>query len=121
MREVFFTQDSISSKFSDGRVFTALIDGLRQGIIDTLRDSFLTLDAVQVSGRLYSLANRRLYCLKEYQKTVNSVVRVRLRVTCNKDPMIERFLRSFTTNDYGLSVRRRAPPRVPVVMPLVLP
>mmetsp|Transcript_78930 Transcript_78930/g.255027 ORF Transcript_78930/g.255027 Transcript_78930/m.255027 type:complete len:135 (+) Transcript_78930:331-735(+) len=54
--------------------------------------------------------NRRLWCLYQYQQMVDTMVMVRLRVTRTKDPTLRQFLRAFTTNDCGHSVRRRAPP-----------
>jgi len=117
VRDVLFTQDSIGSRFTDGRTFEDLIEGLQSGAIVPLSAGFLTLTAVNVDGKNFCMNNRRLWCLQEYQKTVNKTVCVRLRITKNKDPEIDKFLRHYTTIDSGGSVRRRAPPRVEKMPP----
>jgi len=110
VREVRFTQDSIAHSFSDGRSLEALIEALQQGYILPLSVGFLVLDAVEVDRNVFCMNNRRLWCLYQYQQMVDTMVMVRLRVTRTKDPTLRQFLRAFTTNDCGHSVRRRAPP-----------
>lgn len=110
MREVRFTQDSIANEFSDGRSLEALVEALQQGSILPLSVDFLVLDAVEVDRNVFCMNNRRLWCLYQYQKVVDTMVMVCLRVTRTKDPMLRQFLRAFTTNDCGHSIRRRAPP-----------
>jgi len=106
---VLFTHDCIAGQFGDGKTFPPLIEGLQKGEINSLCHDFLVLNAVEVDGKLYSLDNRRLYCLKEYQKLQkDQVVSVRLKVTRNTDPAIAMFLQKLTTNNGGYSVRVRS-------------
>lgn len=105
--DVRFTQDSIQSKFTDGHTFEELIDGLVAGTFVVTREAWLSLEAVEVNGFVWALDNRRLYCLKEFQKKCTSTVMVRLRVTRNKDPQIKDFLNKLTTENGGQSVRVR--------------
>jgi len=105
---VGFTHDSISPQFRDGRTFEALLEGLEQGKVNPLRDSFLTLNAFSVRNEYKCMNNRRLYCLKTYQEKVEHEVKVKLRVTCPKGKYL-RFLNGYTTRNNGETVTVRWP------------
>eukprot|EP00438_Fugacium_kawagutii_P010921 Skav211532 [mRNA] locus=scaffold352:395678:402022:- [translate_table: standard] len=63
-----YSQWSISSSFSDGKSFQRLIDQLNAGELNPLNEAFLCLDAFILDGKIHSVDNRRLYCLKIHQQ-----------------------------------------------------
>lgn len=74
--EIRFCQRSMKRRFQDGRSLEELIRSLMAGRIDPLEAGFLKLTVVEKKDEnkrlaLFSKDNRRLYCLKEYQKRIN--------------------------------------------------
>ena len=61
-----------TSRFSDGKRFDVLIEQLRKGAVDPMRDKFLQLEGVKIDNKYYSLNNRRLYCLRQYQASLDA-------------------------------------------------
>ena len=74
---------------------------LLDGTVDPMRDEFLLLESVKVDNKLYCLNNRRLKCLWDYQQLVQHEVKVRLKVTKFKNPILQKFLRSYTSSHRG--------------------
>lgn len=112
VRDVIFTQDSIGSTFADGRQFEELIKQLHNGEVDPLKRPFMCLEAVKFDGQIRSLDNRRLYCLKEYQKQVSHEVKVRLQVSTVQDKATLKFLQRCAPGCGGgsnVTVRRARP------------
>jgi len=68
VKEINFSQNSIGRNFKDGRSFDDLLRKLRKGTVDPTHAGFLKLEVYFYDRRLYTLNNRRLWCLKEYQK-----------------------------------------------------
>merc|ERR1719296_381448 len=65
--EVYFTHDDVSDLFRDGRPLDDTIDELFNKKCDPF-DSQFQLDVVRHEEKLWSLRNRRLYCLKQHQE-----------------------------------------------------
>eukprot|EP00929_Paragymnodinium_shiwhaense_P000536 TRINITY_DN100781_c0_g1_i1.p1 TRINITY_DN100781_c0_g1~~TRINITY_DN100781_c0_g1_i1.p1 ORF type:complete len:573 (-),score=58.29 TRINITY_DN100781_c0_g1_i1:265-1983(-) len=82
-----FTQASISERFRSGRYsgehsglpISTLVGDLHTGRVQ-IGDDFLVLDVVEYEGRLRSLRNRRLWCLKEYALQVGTDLSLPVRV-----------------------------------------
>eukprot|EP00746_Dinoflagellata_sp_MGD_P066773 gnl/MRDRNA2_/MRDRNA2_276210_c0_seq1.p1 gnl/MRDRNA2_/MRDRNA2_276210_c0~~gnl/MRDRNA2_/MRDRNA2_276210_c0_seq1.p1 ORF type:complete len:208 (+),score=53.61 gnl/MRDRNA2_/MRDRNA2_276210_c0_seq1:43-624(+) len=90
--EIFFTQSSCSRRFSDGRRLEDTISELVDGTIDPLKHPKFVLHVIKRDGKLHSVDNRRLYCLKEFQKKViPSKVLVKVIIHF-WDPAFDRFL-----------------------------
>lgn len=108
-----FTHDTIKPRFRDGRSLEELIEQLKRGEHNLKRAWFLELDVVLVNKKYYSLSNRRLHCLKEYQRWSENTVFVKAKVTKIVDPVICKFFSSLTTQNGGTSVeiRERPPAR----------
>lgn len=74
VKDLLFTQDSCSEIFKRGpyrdRKLEECTAGLIAGKDDPTRDKWLTLDVVKDTqdGKLWSIDNRRLKCLKDYQE-----------------------------------------------------
>lgn len=80
--DLFYTQKGCSDRFRGGRYLEDTIQALLNGSVDPQRDEWLVLEVVKKDGRLLSNDNRRLYCLKEYQRRrlEPGKVMVRIRV-----------------------------------------
>jgi len=70
--DVGFTQNSISPKFTDGKEFEDLIQGLLCRRIK-LSEQFLRFPVVKIAGHWHSANNRRLYCVKQYQERLRKL------------------------------------------------
>ena len=116
--QIVQTHASISKRFTDGRSFEDLIEGLNSERIDPMNSPFLKLDVVHWPGRgHFSLRNRRLCCLKLHQRHVHpKVVKIRVRIfplnagfvqLMEANPMYEAFMRAYDTRDRGRSVNIR--------------
>lgn len=106
--DVLFTHDSICAQFQDGKTFPALIQGLQSGEIVSLREGFLTLEAIEFDNKIFTMDNRRLYCLKEFQKGMSEKVMVKLKVTRFVSKELREFLTKLTTVTAGSGIRVRA-------------
>ena len=92
VERLWAVQDSILSRFHDGRPFEPLIQSLQSGAVDPMTASFLVLDAAEANIRLsrdvrekryYTLDHRRLWCM--YQARCPKVqVRIKPQL-CGKD------------------------------------
>eukprot|EP00928_Gymnodinium_smaydae_P071151 TRINITY_DN5481_c0_g1_i2.p1 TRINITY_DN5481_c0_g1~~TRINITY_DN5481_c0_g1_i2.p1 ORF type:complete len:850 (-),score=209.50 TRINITY_DN5481_c0_g1_i2:43-2592(-) len=108
--DVFYYQDSIKDRFRDERApgFLHLIDGLSNEHYDPLVEDFLMLDGVRIqkTGKLYSLNNRRLFCLKRHQERVSEPVMVRLRIvaTVADEARLRTMVQNFSTTNGGQSI-----------------
>lgn len=125
-QDVAFTHGIIDNRFAHGEHASlgldTLINKLRDGL-DPLATLSLTLNAVFFHGRLRSLNNRRLYCLKQAECMVN--VRVLPLVShhevtntnapkrrrTHKVNIIEMFCQASSTDNDGQRVVVRVPPR----------
>jgi len=113
--EVLFTHSDVSDHFKDGRPIWSCVDELERERINPLDVKFLELDVVRAgsSPRLWSLRNRRLYCLKEYQQRLRKGGRqVQLHVKVCLLPLedfnvLSKFIERFSTQNGGLSVEVR--------------
>ncbi|CAE8648124.1 unnamed protein product [Polarella glacialis] len=71
------------------------------------QDDWLLLEVVRRNGKLYSIDNRRLRILHEYQRRVPAQD-VRVRIKCTEWPSsVDRFLAHFDTQCVGASIRER--------------
>lgn len=109
--KVRFTHDSISPRFRDGRPLRRLIDDLMVGKAHPLRTASLQLRGFRIGNELYSLSNRRLFCLREYQRLVQQpvVVSVRIEYETSKSQWkgIKKFHNAKTTRHCGFDVAVR--------------
>lgn len=85
--ELNFTQSSCGERFSDGRTFFELLEGLWTQRIRLSAD-FLVLDCVETSAGISSFNNRRLFVLKMFQKLKAEEVKVWCRIR-RLDPNLE--------------------------------
>ena len=110
-----YTQAECSRRFRGGpyeglelrMCIRDLIDGRERPDSD-----WLTLEVVRKNGRLYSLNNRRLYCLKRLQqhnelKGSKEPVRAWVQVVCTWTPYHSQFLKHFDTPCEGESIKVR--------------
>ena len=109
VKNIAYTQRWCSNYFRGGpyagEQLQVVIDYLISGAIDPLNDSWLTLDIVKRNGKLQSVDNRRLYCLKAWQAQEASKdiqARIRLRVW---DPLFDRYLQHNETDSTSIRVR----------------
>ncbi len=65
---ILYTQDSISDRFSGGKLITTLSDGLKNETVKASDVDPLMVDLWE--GRLYSYDNRRLWAFKQAKKQV---------------------------------------------------
>jgi len=80
VRDLRYTSDRLPARFRDGRRLDDLVADLQQCRIVASSAPCLRLDAVRFRGRSYCLNNRRLWCLREYQRQVPHDVRIHVRV-----------------------------------------
>lgn len=106
VKNIAYTQRWCSNYFRGGpyagEQLQVVIDYLISGAIDPLNDSWLTLDIVKRNGKLQSVDNRRLYCLKAWQAQDASKdiqARIRLRVW---DPLFDRYLQHNETDSTSI-------------------
>ena len=105
--ELLYTQDSCRPVFADGTRLDVVTQQLISQEIDPLQDPWFLLDVVEWGGRLYSIDNRRLYCLHQYQKHVgDKAVKIRVRIHRWLE-IFDRFWMHYTTRNGGLSIRIR--------------
>merc|ERR1712187_964713 len=82
VRALKYTQQNIGPNFQDGRPLNQLVADLQSGKVDPARH--LCLEVVKRWERgeevLYSLDNRRLYCLKQFQDLIEMDVLVQVRL-----------------------------------------
>lgn len=108
VEDVHFSHDSISPTFGTGEhagaEVTDLVTALDEAQVDPL-DPRLRLHVVVFKGLLFSLNNRRLFALKEHQRTrrPGQTVRVHVQVFA-LDPITAKFALSCTTTTDGQSV-----------------
>lgn len=125
--DVRFTQDTIAPTFTDGKTFDRLIGELLSGKVHPSRDDFLVLDAFRSDvgegitrrGCIFSLNNRRLHCLKEFEKLLGKPLKIHLKVQRTtpeqqsmvkamvQDASMQRIIRGLSTKDKGCSVHVR--------------
>mmetsp|Transcript_133176 Transcript_133176/g.249045 ORF Transcript_133176/g.249045 Transcript_133176/m.249045 type:complete len:694 (-) Transcript_133176:194-2275(-) len=79
--DLFFTHDSIARRFRDGRPLQRLIDELCSGHVDPLQADFLILETCSVNGKLMCINNRRLFCVREFQKRSARMIFLRVKIT----------------------------------------
>jgi len=103
VNEVNFTHDTIKDRFQDGRSLDRLISELLSGEVHPLKEQNLQLDVFNVGGKLFSLNNRRLKCLKEYQLHCKHEVIIAVQLT-RVEGKILKFLEAFTSQNSGQDV-----------------
>ncbi|CAJ1442940.1 unnamed protein product [Effrenium voratum] len=117
--DVFYSQDSVASSFGGatahaGQPLDSLVaDLMRRKILAD--DPALVLDVIDCGGRLISLTNRRLHCLRTYSERSGKAVNVNVDVWPLREdvilpegkPITQVFCQKFTTHDCGASVRQR--------------
>mmetsp|Transcript_76691 Transcript_76691/g.248241 ORF Transcript_76691/g.248241 Transcript_76691/m.248241 type:complete len:1227 (-) Transcript_76691:217-3897(-) len=112
--DVLYTQKSCGGQFRNGMLLSELVSKLNNKEIDLFTAPFLKLEVIKKCNpnggfAFYSNNNRRLYCLKEHQKTQQHQVRIRVKVTLWTDAC-DRFLERFDTESGGhdITIRGRA-------------
>lgn len=114
--EIRFSQRSMRNRFQDGRSFEELIRALQMGDprCNPMTAEFLKLIVVEkadASGQraLYSKDNRRLWCLKEFQKREGSrPVPVRVRILPWHDVLEAcKFSKNYDTENDGREISVR--------------
>ena len=85
-----FTQSSCGDRFTDGKSFLELLNGLLSKKIK-LSEPFLQLSCVETSAGISSFNNRRLFVLKQYQRLVSFPVKVSCKIHA-LDPVLESFV-----------------------------
>ncbi|TVX92191.1 RHS repeat-associated core domain-containing protein [Paenibacillus agilis] len=96
-KNVKFSQDSISRKFSDGKTVEDTINGLKKGTIKP--GDLPAIRIFEKNGEIYTLDNRRLYAAQE------AGVRVSYRMATPEEVSKEAW--KFTTKNGGTSIRVR--------------
>ncbi|CAE8647545.1 unnamed protein product, partial [Polarella glacialis] len=111
-----YTHNAISDHFKDGRSIADLVGQLQGGKIDPLREPSLCLDVVEFHGRYWSLRNRRLHALKQYQQQLRASpwylesgqVQVHVHVLPLTHPAVfHKFIECFDTETGGETVSVR--------------
>lgn len=97
-KDIKYTQDSISSKFSDGTTIEETINGLKNGTINP--KSIPEIRIFEKNGQIFSLDNRRLYAFKE--AGINDIP---YRWATTEEIANEAW--KMTTNNGGTSIRVR--------------
>ena len=64
-RSIRYTQNSCSDVFACGTPLHETIYGIITNKIDTRTADYLVLDVVCMNGNMYSVDNRRLFCMRE--------------------------------------------------------
>lgn len=95
-----FSQDSINSKFLDGRTVEGLIEGLRNGTINS--ESIPPIRVIIRDGVYHSIDNRRLYACQQANVKVSYEI-------VNEADLPKRLTnrKRFSTNNNGVSVEIR--------------
>eukprot|EP00438_Fugacium_kawagutii_P013347 Skav207016 [mRNA] locus=scaffold2740:100796:101746:- [translate_table: standard] len=97
-----YTQDKMSNYFRDGTSLDALVDGLKSGQVAT-SSAFLKLNVVHWPQKgFFSIDNRRLWCLKCFQKFKKKAVSITVRVF----PLSKEFVVHMTSHPEYLSFLR---------------
>ena len=110
VKDLRYTQSSCSCFFRDGHTVQHTIADLIDGRADPLRDEWLVLDVVTMHGELYSIDNRRLYCLKELQRLAGNSCSVLARIryhcwwTAPRDSVLDTFWQHYTTECDGRNI-----------------
>lgn len=106
--DLLYTQDSCKNVFADGTKLDTVVQQLIAQERDPLVDPFFVLDVIVWGGRLYSVDNRRLYCLQRYQDYIgrSDILQVRVRLHRWLD-VFDRFWIHYTTLNGGTSIRIR--------------
>lgn len=98
-----FTQDSVNSKFRDGRSTSQTIEDLKSGLLQVSDLPMIRVVQAFESGFLFSLDNRRLRCMQMALPDPNTTIKV--LIVSDKDPKVKEELNAkFTT---GCSVVQR--------------
>merc|ERR1712232_1422977 len=83
--DIRFTQEKCGGKFQDGRTLMQLVSELCAGQHNLMEARFLQLEVIskrERHGRVYlSNDNRRLWCLKEYERLTGHAAEIRARVS----------------------------------------
>jgi hypothetical protein len=87
--QIRYSQASCARRFRRGpyagRLLANVVDDLLAERLNPGRDDWLTLDVIEKEGKLISIDNRRLWCLKEFYLRGNSpAVYAKIRVKCGK-------------------------------------
>ena len=99
--DIYYTQDSIGRKFSDGRSVDDMITGLKNGSITA--DDVPAIRVFEQDGKIFTLDNRRLYAFKQA-----GMSQINVRWVNPSAPNIVRELAwKFTTINGGRSIRLR--------------
>ena len=106
--ELLYTQDSCKKEFADGTKLDTVVQQLITQERDPLADPFFVLDVIVWDGNLFSVDNRRLYCLRRYQDYIgrSETLHVRARLHRWLD-VFDRFWIHYTTQNGGTSIRIR--------------
>ncbi|CAE8589779.1 unnamed protein product, partial [Polarella glacialis] len=107
-----YSQKKCGSRFSDGRPIMETLEQLNTQRVDTLRAPWLKLSCVQRHDGLYSIDNRRLWCLKRHRDHVQEDVEVRIRMIPDEVyKECQRFTRNHDAQNGGheITVRGEGP------------
>eukprot|EP00434_Breviolum_minutum_P016947 symbB.v1.2.014951.t1/scaffold1105.1/size137425/2 len=118
--EIFFTHDSINTRFKDGRVLEETVDELMR-VPQKIQD-IPKMRVMKYHGRYHSIDNRRLWCIKEVAKRQETSINVTVEVKGIAGPsrtstvngqdrdFLMKFFDAFSTRNDGQTVdygRRR--------------
>lgn len=121
-KTIRYTQNSCSDTFVCGTPLRQTINGIVTGHIDPATAKYMVLDVVSMKGNMYSIDNRRLFCMRAAEvilgQPIFASVRVYdlaslLNIYVNRDwtpdsssvfSVLERFIAHFTTWDDGESI-----------------
>ena len=76
--EIFFTHDSINTRFKDGRVLEETVDELMR--VPQKIEDIPKMRVMRYHGRYHSIDNRRLWCIKEVAKRQETSINVTVEV-----------------------------------------
>ena len=106
---LLYTQKSCAKRFRGGpfggKLLEEVIEAWVRGVaaIDPLKDEWLIFDVVRREDKLYSVDNRRLHMLKEYQRRVPCKVWVRIRWKL-WEPLFSRYLSHSDSTNGGITI-----------------
>lgn len=113
-RDIRYTQDAISSRFSDGSTFDSLINSIMADETYPLKHESLVLDVVVFKDTrtkpprifLHSKDNRRLYCFKCAQQWMRRDLKIKIR-KYDFGPVFHKFLGHYDTRSQGRDIHVR--------------
>ena len=109
--QILFTHNSILGHFRDGRTLWSLVGDFCSGAIDPLTHPHMILDCWEDGRKIFSMSNRRLWCIRKYQELFPSRhVMAKCKILgSGSHQLIRKFCSSLTSQNGGRSVQVRRP------------